>query len=374
MNLQTTINNQLWIAIKDSYDSKNYCHGINDAIHFLTDVIREKSGFDDDGEKLISKSFGGENPVIKINKLQTQTEKDIQRGTEALLRGMYQAIRNPRSHEQVKDDVKTADAIILFVDYLITIIDKAKPPFEFDVFLNRVLDKHFVRENEYIEDLVNTIPTKQRFEVLLKLINKREFGEIENFVLVIREIIKNLNQEQLSDLYNFVSEGFTVVDDYTSIRISLEILDPPNWKMIERSARLRIENILLDSIREGRSYSCNSIIDDMGAIGTFGREYLIMFNNQPELRITFLHKLKADYSEQVYVFCFFLNWLPSIFTTKVQMETCIKLICNAVISEENYVDGGLRSILESEYNNLPDEWRTGITALIPDINDDIIPF
>ncbi len=307
MNINSSISYQLWNVIRIAYESGNYCHAINDAIHFLTEIIREKSGFDDDGQLLISKSFSGENPVIKINRLQTQTEKDIQKGTEFLLRGMYQAIKNPRSHEQINDDQKTANAIILFIDYLISNIEKAKPPFELNNFIRRVLDKHFVRDQEYIEELVNSIPAKHQYEVLLELIRIRAGGEIDNIVLVCREIISKLSEDNLKEFLIVVSDGLKVVDDYSSIRLTLEMLEPLHWTSIEKTARLRLEKILMESIVSGRSDSCDSVIDDNGAIGTFSGKFISQFSNLSELRKIFLKKLNSGYDEQFYVFCFFLD-------------------------------------------------------------------
>jgi len=374
MNIQTSIDSRLWEAIKASYEAKNYCHAINDAIHFLTDVIREKSGFDDDGVSLVSKSFGGENPVIKLNKFQTQTEKDIQKGTEALLRGIYQAIKNPRSHEQINDNEKNANAIILFIDFLILNIDKAKPPFDFNEFLDRVNDKYFVPEQEYVEELVKSIPVKKIFEVLIELIRYRKGSNIENSILVMRNIIPLLDEDQLREFLIIVSEGLKVADDYASIRITLSILDNSHWKNIDKSSRLRLEKILLDSILDGRCNSCDSLINGDGAIATFGREFLIQFGNLVALRKIIINKLNSDYSEQFYVFCFFLHLLPQIFKNKYQMVICVKDLCGAVKAEENFVNGGLRSTLESQFYYLPHEWREEIIKLIPELEDDNIPY
>lgn len=375
MNIQTSIDSKLWEAVKSSYEAKNFCHAINDAIHFLTDVIREKSGFDDDGVSLVSKSFGGDNPVIKLNKFQTQTEKDIQRGTEALLRGIYQAIKNPRSHEQINDNEKNANTIILFIDFLILTIDKAKPPFDFYDFLDRVNDKYFVTEQEYVEELVHSIPIKKHLEVLIELLRYRRGSNIKNSILVIRNIISLLDEDQLREFLHIVSEGLKVADDYASIRITLGILDNSHWKSIDKSSMLRLDNILLKSTSKGKCNSCDSVIDDEGAIATFGREFIIQFGNLAALRKTIIKKLNSDYSEQFYVFCFFLQLLPKIFNEKYQMEFCVKDLCRAVQAEESFVDGGLKSKLVNQFYNLPSEWRDEILKLIPEIENDVdIPF
>ena len=122
MNIQTHIRNDLWLAVKSTYEVENYSGAILDAMHHLSDVLRDRAGVDGDGATLVGQALGGNSPRLRINRLQTETEKNEQRGIESILRGMYQAIRNPRSHENIEDKQETADAIIHFVNYLLGII------------------------------------------------------------------------------------------------------------------------------------------------------------------------------------------------------------------------------------------------------------
>src|ERR1700759_2453879 len=111
MNLQTHIKNNLWLAIQSTYEAGNYSHAVNDAMHYLSNVLRERTGVDGDGAALVGQALGGDSPRLRINKLQTETEKNEQKGIKSILRGMYQAIRNPRSHEQIEDKQEVADSI-----------------------------------------------------------------------------------------------------------------------------------------------------------------------------------------------------------------------------------------------------------------------
>jgi hypothetical protein len=51
-------------------------------MHYLSDILREKSGTDGDGHKLVGKVLGGSSPILRVNKLQTESERDVQRGLE----------------------------------------------------------------------------------------------------------------------------------------------------------------------------------------------------------------------------------------------------------------------------------------------------
>ena len=143
MNLQTHIKSDLWLAIQSTYEAGNYSHAILDAIHYLSNILREKTGADGDGKSLVGQALGGDSPRLRINRLQTETERNEQQGIESILRGMYQAIRNPRSHEQIVDKQETADAIIYFIDYLLIIIEKSEEPFVISKFMNCVFDPDF---------------------------------------------------------------------------------------------------------------------------------------------------------------------------------------------------------------------------------------
>lgn len=61
--------------------------------------LRAKSRLD--GKKLMSTVFSPDNPIIKLNPLETQTDKDEQEGFMFLFMGAIQGIRNPKAHENI---------------------------------------------------------------------------------------------------------------------------------------------------------------------------------------------------------------------------------------------------------------------------------
>src|SRR5882724_5641243 len=103
MNLQGKLTERLWNEIKTNYESRDFSGAILDSIHFLSEVIRQKTGLESDGVSLAGQAFGGKTPKLKVNKLQTESELNVQAGIEQLLRGIYQGFRNPRSHGKISD-------------------------------------------------------------------------------------------------------------------------------------------------------------------------------------------------------------------------------------------------------------------------------
>lgn len=107
----------------------NYFHAVFEAVKGLMQRVREMSGLQEDGAALIDKAFSLSNPRIAFNTLQTETERMEQTGFAMLLKGCFQAIRNPRAHEPKilwKGEDDAADYLTL-VSLLHRKLDEAVP-------------------------------------------------------------------------------------------------------------------------------------------------------------------------------------------------------------------------------------------------------
>ena len=76
----------------------NYFHAVFEATKGLAQRIRDMSGVDEDGTRLIDCVFSVERPVLAMNTLQTETERSEHKGFAALLKGCFGAVRNPLAH------------------------------------------------------------------------------------------------------------------------------------------------------------------------------------------------------------------------------------------------------------------------------------
>lgn len=77
----------------------NYFHAVLEAAKGLSHRIREMSGVDGDGAKLVDRAFVGEPPLLRFNPYETETQRSEHRGFASLLKGCFAAIRNPIAHE-----------------------------------------------------------------------------------------------------------------------------------------------------------------------------------------------------------------------------------------------------------------------------------
>ena len=74
-------------------------HAIFEACKGLFERIRQMTKLTLDGNRLVEECFGGSIPVLALNTLRTQTERDEQSGFMSLLKGCASACRNPIAHE-----------------------------------------------------------------------------------------------------------------------------------------------------------------------------------------------------------------------------------------------------------------------------------
>lgn len=268
MNLQTCISNDLWEAISSSYQEGNYKHAILDAIHFLSTVLRDRSGADGDGVALVGQALGGDAPKLRVNALQTESERNVQKGIEHLLRGIYLAVRNPRSHEASKDSQQDADPIIHFLDYILRIVNASKEAFTVDGFVRGFSDSEFVESKRYAEVLVGEVPANRRLDALLALFGTRQRIELRKVRYAISVLLSLLSEPQLTEYLTVVSNALRTATSDQDIRTALQMLTPDLWPRIAEAARLRIENKLIREVEEGEIRESGSTV---GSLGTWGQ-------------------------------------------------------------------------------------------------------
>ena len=331
MSLKTSLVEPLWAAIEAAYESRNYTGAILDTILHLGDIIREKSGLQSDGVALVGQALGGKSPRLKVNKLQTQSERNIQKGTENLLLGLYQSIRNPRSHSKHVDTKEDADAIVLFINYLLKIIGGAKGTFSKIEFLDRVFDPSFVEKNRYAELLVEKIPPKQRLDVMIEVYRRKEDGEMGRLELFARTLVAKLEEDEISSLSEVVSEELNNTNSDESVRFSMRMFPIEFWTRLDESAKLRSENRFLKSVTEGE-YITSSHKCIKGAFGTWCRTHLHVFLMKDDFLWILLAKLESsNKNEQDYVFEYFRD--PLLSTLSKMQGTNLADLATTIIEE-----------------------------------------
>lgn len=77
---------------------ENYFHAVFEATKGVAERIRQLSGLNGDGADLVNKAFAGQQPLLALGALTTESEKSEQKGFANLLVGLFGAVRNPLAH------------------------------------------------------------------------------------------------------------------------------------------------------------------------------------------------------------------------------------------------------------------------------------
>ncbi len=325
MDIQVPLDDRLANAIASSYDSKNFSGAIIDAIHLLGDLIRNKSGLDLDGNQLVGQAFAGSNPLIKVNSLQTESDREEQKGIEQLLRGVYTGIRNPRSHAKKEDDPQSAKSLIIMIDFLIRTIDKGRSLYDVPSIISQVFDQHFASNEKYANLLVDEIPVLKRYDVLMQVFQRRLEGDGQNVALFCNALLSRLTSDEQTEFWAAASESLRLATSDAEFRSIIQITGKLHWHQISEIARVRAENRLIKSVRAGRVNLETGRCRD-GALGTWASGLSELFTLQTEYVSALAEKLESgDPGERGYMLRYFFVELRRL-RPEPPMRIVIRLI------------------------------------------------
>lgn len=256
MNIEAQINQKFWNEIEASYKKENYSHTIMQAIIYLIGLLKQNSGIKEENEdRLINTVLNAQDPKIKIisddSKFSEQTKRNIQEGFHLIIRGIWKAFRNPRSHEinsSFEDKKENTDIIILFLDYLINQIDKGEY-FNLETFIeNRILDKHFSESEKNAKIIVSKIPNDDiLLDLFLSIYDKRQLG-YDKFTFLLKEIYEKLKLNQEDDvIIRIICKKLETEDDEKTIGLIIKIFHE-YWEKFDEAIKIRIENMINKAI------------------------------------------------------------------------------------------------------------------------------
>ena len=104
-----------------------YALAVEEAYKCLNNIVKDLTGLKNlDGVPLMQKALSPKNPLLKLNDLRTQSEKDQQRGYMEMFAAAITGIRNPRAHEHgYLDDPETALELMGLANHLVRIARSA---------------------------------------------------------------------------------------------------------------------------------------------------------------------------------------------------------------------------------------------------------
>jgi len=352
MDLNDIVSKDICSIIKDKYDNKLYSDAILDSIKYLTNLIRKKSKIDADGASLIGQAFGGQSPKIKINKMETTSEKDEQKGYEQILRGIYCGIRNPRAHEQYQDIKEVADSIIIFINYLAEMIKSTKSYFQLEEYKKRVFDPLFVEREDYAEMLVNEIPSDEIVNTSISILKDRKHGESKKLDIYFKTLFNKMDQSQYASLMKSISNELKIAQRDGDIISIIRLIEPKFWLMLDDDVKIRIENTIIKSVSQGYYDMYEGIKE--GHLGTWASNRGEYFTLRSELGEAIIERLDYNWYAQNYIGEYFIYSISSIIEDDDMVRRCCEKISYATLSNNAT---HLKKLLKDHFGFFPTNWQ-----------------
>ncbi len=104
-----------------------YRDAVLNGIVAVFDLIRQRTGLDSDGAKLVGEVFGLDNPALVFSEVQSESGRSDQKGFLQIIQGAYIGIRNPKAHTLASDlDHRKALQYLIFASILARRVEEAR--------------------------------------------------------------------------------------------------------------------------------------------------------------------------------------------------------------------------------------------------------
>ena len=124
---------QLQQASSLLFRDSHYARAVEEAFKCLNNAVKDKSGLvDRDGAALMRDAFSAHSPMLRLNSLESQSDRDEQQGYMELFAGSMTGIRNPRAHQNdIVDEPEVALELLVLANHFMRKLDittKQEPP------------------------------------------------------------------------------------------------------------------------------------------------------------------------------------------------------------------------------------------------------
>jgi len=112
--------------VKSLFDDGYYAQATFEAFKYLDKEVARIAGLSQSGYKLMMAAFSDQSPLIQLNSLASDSERDEQKGYQFVFAGSVMAIRNPRGHEYaIRDGIDECLDYLSLASLLLRRIEKS---------------------------------------------------------------------------------------------------------------------------------------------------------------------------------------------------------------------------------------------------------
>lgn len=306
-------NKDFWNAIASHYEKDCYEDALKDACLYIIELVQEKSeNFDMDGEKLINNIFSEKNPKLLINKNQTPSEIDEQRGYGFILKGLICAIRNPLSHDKhIKYSKETTDSVLMFINnYIIAKLDDTKEFGYVDNWFSFIFINNNNDSERYTNKILDNINKKDRVNLMKEIVEKLVHIPEGKYSYFINALYNSLTIKSKNEIVVMLNRKLINAGDDQYLRMFFNHFNQEIWDELDELITVRIEEMVLESIKKGKLVSSPFTMEDTivaeASLSTWTCDWIKVFSNYEEIKKILLKKL-YNKDEAKYVFQYFYD-------------------------------------------------------------------
>ena len=185
----------------------------------------------------------------------------------------------------------------------------------------------------------------------ISILQDRNQGDSKKLGYFFDAIFNKAEIEQQQLIMKVFSNELKSAQSDSEIIDLIRYINPPLWLMIDEDTKLRIENRIIASVKEGY------LVDDKckkGALGTWGNSLGQHFKLKQDLANALIELLTPNWYTQNYVGKFYLAYLDSIVIGDRLIEKCCENLAYATLGNNARV---LRAELSEYFVCLPKKWR-----------------